>query len=645
MRLKSSIFLWVSLATIIPLTALILVITAYSERLHHKNVESEIETGIKNIISELEFRQNYVNKIVLSLATSPAIKNFFPVLMAAAENDLHPNYFEEAGKLNRFLAGFQHSVPGLDTVRVLDIDGNTLVKIRFGKHLPALFESMEDIPFAEEELIDAQFLSWMRQLKPYQVSYGQLPLSQRDYAEGQELSLLNLIVPLANSQGETMGFLTARTLGSQMDNILETTSLSNNIHITIAELNADNATRNGMILYSDSEHLKFSMPRLAEPKIHQQISDTVWQLMLNNRFGIYHNSANNQNYFFEEFYPYKNQLVSWMIMLQMDESFFNEPFQRIRFGLFAFAFFALIISLLLANMGAKHIAEPITRFSHMLKKYADGEKLSDDRPDITATELKELNHSFNYLVKTLESTETERDRAQNMMLQNAKLASIGEMAAGIGHEINNPLNNILSYAKLIEREIATENKETRDDIEGLRNEALRASRIVKGILNFARQVPPEYKIFNLSDWLKDTLLLVEPAAHKHNVVTSLINYPDVQLEGDYQQLQQVLLNLLINAIQTSEQKQIVELSAEQLEDNRLQVIVSDQGKGISASEKEKIFDPFFTTKKVGEGSGLGLSISLGIVQYHHGQLKLENNNRGGVDAIIILPLKNINYDS
>ena len=645
MRLKSSIFLWVSLATIIPLTALILVITAYSERLHHKNVESEIQTGIKNIISELEFRQNYVNKIVLSLATAPAIKNFFPVLQSAAENDLHPNYFEEVGKLNRFLAGFQHSVPGLDTVRVLDIDGNTLVKIRFGKHLPALFESMEDIPFAEEELIDAQFLRWMRQLKPYQVSYGQLPLSQRDYAEGQELALLNSIVPLANSQGETMGFLTARTLGSQMDNILETTSLSNNIQITIAELNADNATRNGMILYSDTDQLKFSMPRLAEPKIHQQISDAIWQLMLKNRFGSYHNSQNNQNYFFEEFYPYENQLVSWMIMLQMDESFFNEPFQRIRFGLFAFAFFALIISLLLANMGAKHIAEPITRFSHMLKKYADGEKLSAERPEITATELKELNHSFNYLVKTLEATEQERDRAQNMMLQNAKLASIGEMAAGIGHEINNPLNNILSYAKLIEREITDENIETKEDIAGLRNEALRASRIVKGILNFARQVPPEYKSFNLSDWLKDTLLLVEPAAHKHNVSTSLTNYPDIQLEGDYQQLQQVLLNLLMNAIQTSEQQQIVELSAEQLANNQLQVIVSDQGKGLSDDEKEKIFDPFFTTKKVGEGSGLGLSISLGIVQYHHGQLKLENNNRGGVDAIIILPLKNIDYDS
>ncbi|MDH5764569.1 MAG: sensor histidine kinase [Gammaproteobacteria bacterium] len=645
MRLKSSIFLWVSLATIIPLTALIFAITAYSERLHHKNVESEIQTTIKNIISELEFRQNYVNKIVLSLATSPAIKNFYPVLQAAAESDLHANYFEEVDKLNRFLAGFQHSVPGLDTVRVLDIDGNTLVKIRFGKHLPALFESMEDFPFAEEELVENEFLSWMRQLKPYQVSYAQLPLSQRDYAQGQELSLLNSIVPIANDTNEVIGFLTARTLGNQMDNILETNSFRNNSQIIIAELNPDNLLRNGMILYSDHRHIKFSIPSSADNKVFSTIPDNLWQLMLKKRFGIAQDNATNQNYFFQEFYPYKNQLISWMIILQLDESVFNEPFQRIRFGLFAFAFVALVISLLLANLGAKHIAEPISRFSQMLTHYADGEQFTIQQANINATELKELNRSFNYLVRTLELTEQERDRAQNMMLQNAKLASIGEMAAGIGHEINNPLNNILSYCKLIERSIREDDKETRDDINGLRNETLRASRIVKGILNFARQVPPEYILFNVREWIEETLLLIEPEATKHAVQTSLVNCPTLEIEGDYQQLQQVLLNLLMNAIQASQPHQIVEITADKLNDNQLMVIVSDQGTGLKQDEQEKIFDPFFTTKKIGEGSGLGLSISLGIVQYHHGQLKLENNTQGGVDAILLLPIKHSKNDA
>ena len=191
MRLKSSIFLWVSLATVVPLTALILGITAYSEHLYQKNVDRDIQASMANIISELDFRLNYERDVINSLATSPAMQQFFPVLQSAAAGDLHSNYFEEVGRLNLFLAGFQHSVPGLDTVRVLDMDGNTLVKVRFGKHLPALFEGMDDVPFTEEELIDANFLNWLHQLKPYSLVYEQLPLSRRDFQVGQELSIFN----------------------------------------------------------------------------------------------------------------------------------------------------------------------------------------------------------------------------------------------------------------------------------------------------------------------------------------------------------------------------------------------------------------------------------------------------------------------
>ena len=125
MRLKSSIFLWVSLATIVPLTALILGITTYSEHLYQKNVNRDLQAAMANIISELDFRLNYERDVINSLATSPTMTRFFPVLQSATSGDLHPNYFEEVGKLNRFLAGFQHSVPGLDTVRVLDLDGST----------------------------------------------------------------------------------------------------------------------------------------------------------------------------------------------------------------------------------------------------------------------------------------------------------------------------------------------------------------------------------------------------------------------------------------------------------------------------------------------------------------------------------------
>lgn len=644
MRLKSSIFLWVSLATIIPLSALIFGITAYSEHLYKKNVDKDIHISMNNIVSELDFRLNYEREVILSLATSPAMKRFFPILQAAADGDLHPHYFEEVDKINEFLAGFQHSVPGLDTVRILDVDGNTLVKVRFGKHLPAIFEGMEEFPLTEEELVGGEFLDWMLQLEPYVLVYGQLPLSRRDFLSHQELSLLNAVVPVASDSGRTIGFLTARAMGDQLDHILQALPRSNNYRISIIELNPGNKQRDGMYLYSDALDVSFNQPLDPGVKLQTQGYDTLWKEIAQKRFGNFIDSENGQRFYYQEFYPYSNQLVSWVVILQLDNRELAAPFQRIRLGLLAFAIVALVISLVLANLGARHIAEPISLFSRTLKSYADGETELKTHLPKGAEELEQLDQSFHYLVETLESTEHERDRAQRMMLQQAKLASIGEMAAGIGHELNNPLNNILSFSKLIERDTPSLNDDSREDLQGLRNEVARAGRIVKGILNFARQVPPEYTQFDLTVWLNDTLLLVQPEAHKRHVDTVLVDAPDVQMEGDRQQLQQVLVNLLMNAIQASESGNTVELTAEVIEPGIVKVLVSDEGVGLDEEARDKIFDPFYTTKSVGEGSGLGLSISLGIVQYHEGQLSLINNDKGGVDAIIALPLRKQNHD-
>ncbi|HEY9052601.1 MAG TPA: hypothetical protein VIQ03_13705, partial [Gammaproteobacteria bacterium] len=386
------------MATILPLTALILGITAYSEHLHKKNVDDNIQSSMENIVSEINFRMNFEREVVISLATSPAMKAFFPTLEAAADGDLHPNYFEEVQKLNDFLAGFQHSVPGLDTVRVLDIDGNTLVKVRFGKHLPAMFESMDDIPFAEEELVDDSFLDWMRQLIPYKLVYGLLPLSRRDYISGQELSLFNSIVPLANEGGRTIGFLSARALGDQLDHMLEAIPRSNNFRVTIAELNPNNPQRHGMMLYSDDDKIKFDQPHESVVKLQSHMDETLWTQLQKNRFGTYIHSDETQRYFYQEFYPYSNQLVSWIVILHLNNEELAAPFQRIRLGLFAFAFMALVISLILANLGARHIAEPINLFATNLKKYADGESQIATHLPKGAEQLQQLDESFHYLV-------------------------------------------------------------------------------------------------------------------------------------------------------------------------------------------------------------------------------------------------------
>lgn len=252
------------------------------------------------------------------------------------------------------------------------------------------------------------------------------------------------------------------------------------------------------------------------------------------------------------------------------------------------------------------------------------------------------------MADTLINTQSERDKAQNMVLQNNKLASIGQMAAGIGHEINNPLNNILSYSTLISRTVA-KNAADMDtklltnlqrDIDSLRNETLRASEIIKGILNFARQMPPQLESFSVKDWLEKSVSLVQQTAKSKHIEINLNYDGDDVFEGDQGQLQQVVINLLINSIQASENDSVINIDVE-CNEEQLKVIIQDQGSGISEDDLNNIYDPFFSTKEEGEGTGLGLSISLGIIESHQGSLSIKNNSDDtpGTTATLVLPAK------
>ncbi|MDH5361232.1 MAG: HAMP domain-containing histidine kinase, partial [Gammaproteobacteria bacterium] len=253
-----------------------------------------------------------------------------------------------------------------------------------------------------------------------------------------------------------------------------------------------------------------------------------------------------------------------------------------------------------------------------------------------ADEILQLGKSFNYMADTLSQARSERDKAQSMMLQTAKLASIGQLAAGIGHEINNPLNNILSYAKLIDRDLASGDARTRADLASLREEALRASEIVRGILNFSRQMPAQLSHFPAAEWIDETIKLVKQEADKQGVAIQCKCESGIQLYGDRGQLQQVLVNILINAIQASVEHSSIQIELQQQGDS-YNLQVSDDGIGIDESDLDKLFDPFFTTKAVGEGSGLGLSISLGIIEQHGGMISIDNLDTGGARVSIHLP--------
>jgi len=637
-RLKTNIFLWVLLASSLPLTVLTLSAITYSEKQYLKEVNREMTAGLNSIVSEIDRRLYYERQMILSLANSRSMKEYLPVMATMTQGDLHQSYFQLTDRLERFLSSFQGVVPGFKSIRVLDNEGNSLIKVRFGVGVTGRIDGIESTPYVEDELNDPDFVKQLRELVPDDLSFISLPVSRWEDDENERGPvMLDAVYPLVNNN-KTVGYLLVGFSGDLVDKILDVVPRQHNGKLLVAELNPDNEKRDGMLLYDDISSLRLTLKDVLPAYLKDNNYGLLWNEVRNKPDGNFRNDDNESITYYHEYLPYPNQLASWVVSARVNYTTLAAPFDQIRLSILILVLVAVGISVVLANIGAKKIARPISDLSDTLKRYADGEHRVRVRVGGT-DEIQQMEGSFNYMADTLEHAQEERDHAHKMMMQNSKLASIGEMAAGIGHEINNPLNNISSLIQLMKRGLPEEEKKLMNDLDSLNEETSRATSIVSGILNFARQVPPQYTRFNGLEWLEETVRLVAQHAKRKQIECHIIADTDIIIEGDRAQLQQVMVNLILNAIQASGRDSEIIISIEKMPGKHL-IHIEDHGKGIQKSDLERIFDPFFTTKDVGEGSGLGLSISLGIVERHDGRLLIKNNSDGGVTATVVLPVSN-----
>lgn len=639
LQLRTHIFLSVTLAILVPMSVLILAATGYSEKLYRRDIDREVFDSLANTLAEVDRRLVYERDTFRAFATAPPMEDYFPVMLAAAEGQIHEEFFERTDRINNFFEAFQNIVPSLNTIRILDTQGNTLVKVRLGQRSVPQRDGFAGFPYAEEELEDPEYLEQLLDLPANEVSVTLLEQSAKDTFDQDVVSsppLLDYIMPIKR-KGQFVGYLVANMLGDQIDRILDFVPRPVNGRLLIAEINNEQAERTGLILYDDEKKIRFNDMKTGIHRLQDYDGGRLFEVVQSEQEGRLLSKDGKQAIYFIEYLPYPNLLVHWTIAMRVNVEDIAAPFSRIREAIILLSVVALLLGVVLVRFVSTRVAKPLTALVNGMRNYASGKR---EQRVITAgaDEIKALGQTFNEMADTLNRADADRERAQHIMMQHAKLASIGQMAAGIGHEINNPLNNILTLSKFIERQVPQDNERLRHDVHSLREETLRASDIVKGVLNFARQVPPAYTQFAVDNWIGDTLALVrQEAIRKQITLQTQLDYRGM-LEGDRSQLQQVLINLLINAIQASVEDNEV-LIRSQLEDGNLRIEVMDSGIGIDERDMDKVFDPFFTSKDVGEGNGLGLSISLGIVEQHNGRLWIENNAQGGVTVIMVLPLQ------
>ena len=333
---------------------------------------------------------------------------------------------------------------------------------------------------------------------------------------------------------------------------------------------------------------------------------------------------------------------------------FDDVLQRGLITFLGIGLLGVVIIVFVSIFLAKRFSIPLRRLEENSRQIADG----DYKHDFIVKGPKEIEHlarSLDRMAKQLEAEKREleewtntlekkvSERAEEMKKINAqlfrseKLASLGKLAAGVAHEINNPLTGILTNSSLLLEDLA-EDDPWREDVEVMVKETIRCREIVKRLLDFARQSQPHKRLASINVLIENIILLVRNQTSFRNIIIEKeldANVPDVLMDPD--QIQQVFVNVILNAAEAMTKGGSLTIRSVRAADGQSIVVsLSDTGPGIPEEVRERIFDPFYTTKE--HGTGLGLSISYGIVEQHGGTISVDSSLGKGSIFTIQLPI-------
>ena len=298
---------------------------------------------------------------------------------------------------------------------------------------------------------------------------------------------------------------------------------------------------------------------------------------------------------------------------------------------------ATAAGVLLLFFVAKLVLAPVERVVAMAHRVIEGD-LSARIGSRPVGEMGVLCEAVDRMADALAQREKDRNAvAQQQLGRSEKLASIGRLAAGVAHEINNPLTGVLTFAHLL-RDKPKMDAEDKEDLELIIHETTRAAEIVRNLLDFARERAAIKERLCINDVIARTIRLIrnqkafDQIRFDENFANDL-----PEIDGNLNQLQQVFLNLSLNSCEAMPKGGTITINS-LCRDGRVVVEVIDSGCGIKKEHLDRIFEPFFTTKPVGKGTGLGLAVSYGIIDQHGGTLELETEEGKGTKFIISLPI-------
>ena len=307
---------------------------------------------------------------------------------------------------------------------------------------------------------------------------------------------------------------------------------------------------------------------------------------------------------------------------------------------FVFLAIFVVLSMLIAQLLFNKILKPLALIRRTIDRVALGDLSPIHYEEKAKDEISMLIYAFNRMAGELESK-------QEQLVQSRKIAAIGTFTAGIAHELNNPINNIYLTAESILEDYNTlSESEGREMLSDVLSQAERAGDIIKNLLDFSRNEMPSFTELEIKEVIQKALKLVKNQAMLSGIgVESAISQDIPSVRGNFRNLEQVFLNLFINAIQAMPGGGTIMVNASRTSDQYIKITVQDTGVGIKPDDLEHIFEPFYTTKAVGRGTGLGLAVTYALVKKHGGYVEVQSQVNKGTTFSIYLPVPDMNGEA
>lgn len=623
--------LGVAVPSLIAFSALIITSTAHilSEKAANQvsSLASRSAAGLAELVDRSRSTLN-------GIATAPEVTDYLSALDAQDPAALSVSI----SRLEQAFLGWQKLDGTLQAIRLVDPAGNVLVKIREGKVIAPAGPPRR--PFglrAVHSVAGRDFFREAIRLPQKGILISNL---ERGKVEEEEVfcpAMVRFATPLFRADGSRGGVVIINVWGEQAGKLINRLLTPEEGNAFLIERNPADSGRNGIYLFHRDQSCEFGDQTGSRRTIFNDFPTEITAGWMSSDAGIAHAPGSNDILAHSYYSPYGRKERGWVVVVQARRDFFLEPLSSI--GRLIALWGAVVVAMAAAAslFFARSLTGPLQRVVEAIRvmERDPAARIAADSQD----EVGFLAGEINRMADAIQHNAAEKLHVEEQIRNTEKLASVGEMAAGLAHELNTPLGNIKALAILAKKGVQQgecDRGGLEADLDDIADQAGKCSGIIGGLLSFARRSKGSPARHEPADLIREAIALVRLRAEKNNVriLFSSADIPQLLVDGD--QLRQVFVNILLNAIDAAPDGTVT--VSVMPDEEELQFHFIDTGCGIPDEQRDRIFDPFFTTKEVGEGTGLGLSVSYGMIRSMGGTIELAASPKQGSHFIIRLPV-------